>query len=36
MTAIGTPTAGSINFALVTLVRDDLAQKYAAKNYKVQ
>ena len=35
-TAVGTPTAGNINFALVTLVRDDLAQKYAAKNYKVQ
>ena len=35
MTAIGTPTAGNINFALVTLVRDDLANKFAAKNFKV-
>lgn len=35
MTAVGTPTAGAINFALVTLVRDDQSNKFAAKNYKV-
>ena len=35
MTAVGVPTQGSIAFALVTLVRDDLANKYAAKNFKV-
>ena len=36
MTAIGTPTAGTIAFALVTLVRDDQSNRFAAKNYKVQ
>ncbi len=34
-TAVGTPTQGAIAFALVTLVRDDQANRYAAKNYKV-
>jgi hypothetical protein len=30
------PTAGTIAFALVTLVRDDQSNRFAAKNYKVQ
>lgn len=34
-TPVGTTTAGTILSALVTLVRDDQANKFAAKNYAV-
>jgi hypothetical protein len=34
-TPAGTFTAGTIASALVTTVRDDEFQKYAAKNYSV-
>lgn len=34
-TPVGTTTAGTVAFALVTLVRDDLSNRFAAKNYSV-
>lgn len=34
-TPVGTTTAGTILSAIVTLVRDDQANRYAAKNYAV-
>jgi hypothetical protein len=34
-TPVGTFTAGTINAAIVTMVRDDQANRYAAKNFTV-
>lgn len=34
-TPVGTTTAGTVAFALVTLIRDDQANKFASKNFTV-